>query len=236
MSKIKNTVVKKAKDKSPGYADHVGFEELYVIKGIRGFFITVGKPNKSNLIGMREWGTNMISRKAITVNVNMITCLGHLIFDTTAIEIIKEPVDNTRIEKVQLSYNNSLRDLQDSDKLNEKSFNKLQQEFEKTLKDIRKDPKFLYKDVEKPVIVDIKTVMNNLHDYEKYSGESNLIEIYQSFLSQQDIEGFMEIIVPQYNPEKFKKHHLKDCIKWYSLLKQYLIDFDEIIRKSEEDK
>ena len=218
----------------PGYADHVGFDQLYIIKGIKGFFITVGKPNKNNLIGMREWGKDMISRKAITVNINMITCLGNLFFETHAVEIVKEPIDNTRIEKAQLFYNNSFKDLQDSDKLNEKSFNKLQQEFEKTLKNIRKDPKFLYQDVKKPVIIDIKTVINNLHTYELDSSIKDL-SYFKELNDSKEAQNFMEIIVPQYNPEKFKKHHLRDCIKWYFLLKQYLIDFDEIIRKSEED-
>lgn len=220
-------------EKVPGYVDHVGFNDLYVVKGIRGIFITVGKPNSKDYIGLREWGKKMIKRNTVTVKVGNLTCLGSLVFATDDIDIVKVPVDTTKLDKIQEKFDEKLNILMETMKLTETSFNKLQTKYTADRKKVMDNPKFKYKDTNVPVTLGIKDVFNNLHGvFQEFTIEPPFT--YDTLIAQGVVEDVMQTAVPNYNEDMFKKHHLRDCIKWFNLTRNYLVEFDEIINKDKD--
>ena len=208
------------------FADHIGFQDLYVVKGLRGIFITVGQPNKDGLIALREWGKNMIEREVKMVKVQNISNLGRFMFNTLDEKIIQVPVDNSEVEKLEKEINTLF--LQAKDSRDKEEFGEYMQKVDainQEIEELKDSEDFKYEDKKVPVILGIRDVFNNLNDLEQ---DVESILDYNTIINMGVLENTMQRAVPNYDPEEFKKHHLRDCIKWYNLTKSYLEELEEV--------
>lgn len=66
---------KSEQEKNPEtFSDQFNLSQLYVIKGLPGIYIQVSNPNKSGMVGFREF---LGSTKSVTVNISRANCLGN---------------------------------------------------------------------------------------------------------------------------------------------------------------
>lgn len=216
-------------EEEPKFADHIGFNELYTVKGLPGLFITVGAPNKSGLIALREWGKNLIDRKVKMAKVKDIVNMGHYIFNTLDTKIIQVPVDDSEVKELQKEGLQLTNDIRNSQKDPER-FQQLIQELDainEKIKEITTSDDWELEDTEVPVVLTITDVFNNL--YEVF--EDSTLEpafTYKNLEAQGKVEEVMQAAVPNYDPEEFKKYHLRDCIKWFNLTRRYLEELSEV--------
>ncbi len=188
-----------APEEEPKFADSVGFDDLFVVKGVQGIYMLVGNVNRSGLIGIRRYSDGdekllaLMNKEELgvpirtaTVNASMLINLGRLQFFTTEDTTIQVP-DFEKDENGKYIIPESIEDIK-------------------------------FKDKEVPLILNIKDVMNNIAKLDELL-ENDVGEIVKDKANESDL---MKAIVPNYDPTRFKASHMKKTIKWYIWLKEEL--------------
>lgn len=182
-------------------ADKTNFKDLYVIKDVRGIFISRGMPNKSNLINMILWETILQPQvTSKTAQVSSLISLDSLRFYTT---------DKKNITVPKLDKDGKVILKKKSGEIKEKDF----KNFETEKKEIN-------------VVLTIKDIFNNLNDYENTLADELTIEDFD-LSNKETMSSLMDIAVPNFDKDKFKNYHLKKVIKYYTWFKEALNEFNE---------